>query len=100
MYGRRGNLSPHYGKKQSEDHLAKLIESRKGVVRTLESRAKQGASMKGRKQSSEHIEKRKLIGEKNPRFGYKMTPEEIAQRTASLKRNKLLKAQGELKFHA
>ena len=42
----------------------------------------------------------KSLGGKNGRFGYKMTPEEIAQRTASAKRNRLLKAQGELKFLA
>jgi hypothetical protein len=100
MYGKRGELSPHYGKKKSAEHLANLSKAHTGVIRTLESRAKQSATTTGRKQTQEHIEKRKMCGERNPRFGYKMTPEEIAQRTASLKRNKLLKAQGELKFHA
>jgi hypothetical protein len=91
MYGKRGELSPHYGKKKSADHLAKLSESHKGVVRTLESRAKQSASMSGRTQTQEHIEKRKCVGNKNGRFGYKMSAEEIAQRTSTLKKNKLAK---------
>ena len=55
MYGRRGELSPHYGKKKSVEHLAKLSESHKGAVRTLESRAKQSASTVGRVQTQEHI---------------------------------------------
>jgi excinuclease UvrABC ATPase subunit len=91
MYGKRGELSPYYGKKKSADHLAKLSKSHKGVVRTLESRAKQSASMSGRTQTQEHIEKRKCVGSKNGRFGYKMSAEEIAQRTATLKKNKLAK---------
>jgi hypothetical protein len=98
MYGRRGKLSPHYGKVWTDEHLKNASDSHKGQTRTAESRAKQSAATKGRKQTLEHIEKRKMVGENNPRFGYKMTPEEISQRTASLKRNKLLKAQGELKF--
>lgn len=100
MYGKRGKLSPHYGKVWTDEHRKNASESHKGQTRTAEAKAKQSASSKGRKQTLEHINKRKMVGEKNPRFGYKMTPEEIAQRTASLKRNKLLKAQGELKFHA
>jgi hypothetical protein len=38
-----------------------------------------------------YIEKRKCVGSKNGRFGYKMSAEEIAQRTATLKKNKLAK---------
>ena len=91
MYGKRGKLSPHYGKKKSVDHLAKLSESHKGVVRTLESRAKQSAAMSGKTQTQEHIEKRKCIGSKNGRFGYKMSAEEIDQRTATLQKNRLAK---------
>jgi len=91
MYGKRGELGPHYKKKKSAEHLAKLSESHKGVARTLESRAKQSKSMLGKKQTQEHIEKRKCIGSKNGRFGYKMSAEEIAQRTATLRKNKLAK---------
>jgi hypothetical protein len=91
MYGRRGELSPHYDKKKSVEHLAKLSESHKGAVRTLESRAKQSASTVGRVQTQEHIEKRKCIGSKNGRFGYKMSTEEIAKRTATMQKNKLAK---------
>jgi hypothetical protein len=101
MFGKLGELSPHYGKKQTDEHIAKLVATRIGKTRSAESRAKQSAATKGRKQSQEHIEKRKMCGEKHPRFGYKMTPEEIEKRTATLKKNKLAKklAQGELKFH-
>jgi hypothetical protein len=100
MYGKRGDLSPHYGKIWTDEHRRNASESHKGQLRTAEARAKQSASTRGRKQTLEHIEKRKCVGSKNGRFGYKMTPEEIAQRTASAKRNRLLKAQGELKFLA
>jgi hypothetical protein len=91
MYGKRGGLSPHYGKKKSTEHLARLSESHKGFVRSLESRAKQSESMSGRVQTLEHIEKRKCVGSKNGRFGYKMSAEEIVQRTATLQKNKLAK---------
>ena len=91
MYGKRGELSPHYGKKKSVEHCAKLSESHKGFVRSSESRNKQGVSMSGRLQTQEHIEKRKCVGSKNGRFGYKMSPEEIAQRTATFRKNKLAK---------
>lgn len=91
MYGKRGVLSPHYGKKKTAEHLVRLSESHKGVVRSVESRAKQSASMSGRVQTQEHIEKRKCVGSKNGRFGYKMSAEEIAQRTATLRKNKLAK---------
>jgi hypothetical protein len=47
--------------------------------------------MSGRTQTQEHIEKRKCVGNKNGRFGYKMSAEEIAQRTSTLKKNKLAK---------
>ena len=91
MYGKRGELSPHYGKKKSAEHLEKLSVSHKGFVRSMESRAKQSGSMSGRVQTPEHIEKRKCVGTKNGRFGYKMSAEEIAQRTATLQKNKLAK---------
>ena len=97
MFGRRGELSPFFNKPKSEEQKQKQRESQLGRKRTEEQRAKQSATTKGRKQTAEHIEKRKMFGENNPRFGYKMTPEEIARRTASLKANKLAKklAQGE-----
>ena len=102
MYGKRGELSPHYGKKKSPEHLANLSTSHKGVVRTLESRTKQSVSMTGKVQTQEHVEKRKCFGSKNGRFGYKMSAEEIAQRTATMRKNKLAKKieQGETKFLA
>lgn len=97
MFGRRGELSPHFGKQWTDEHRKNASNAHKGLARTPEARAKQSATTKGKKQTAEHIEKRKMFGEKNPRFGYKMTPEEIARRTASLKANKLAKklAQGE-----
>lgn len=91
MYGKRGELSPHYGKKQSAEHVAKLTATRVGKTRSIESRMKQSNSTRGRKQTAEHIEKRKCVGSKNGRFGYKMTPEEIAHRTAVMKENRLAK---------
>jgi hypothetical protein len=91
MFGRRGKLCPHYGKKKSAEHIANLSKSHKGQIRTVEARAKQSATTKGRTQTQEHIEKRKCIGSKNGRFGYKMTAEEIAQRTATMQKNKLAK---------
>lgn len=91
MYGRKGVLSPLYGKKKSAEHIANLSKSQKGQTRTVEARAKQSATTRGRKQTQEHIEKRKCIGSKNGRFGYKMTAEEIAQRTATMQKNKLAK---------
>jgi hypothetical protein len=100
MYGKRGDLNPNYGKIWTDEHRKNASESHKGQRRTAEARAKQSASTKGRKQTPEHIEKRKCVGSKNGRFGYKMTSEEIAQRTASAKRNRILKEQGELKFPA
>lgn len=42
-------------------------------------------------QTPEHIEKRKCSGSKNGRFGYKMLAQEIAQRTATMRKNKLAK---------
>lgn len=91
MFGKRGDLSPHYGKKKSAEHIANLSKAHKGKTRTAEARAKQSATTKGRKQTIEHIEKRKCVGSKNGRFGYKMTPEEIAHRTAVMQKNKLAK---------
>ena len=52
---------------------------------------KQSASTRGRLQTKEHIEKRKCVGTKNGRYGYKMTAEEIARRTATMQKNKLAK---------
>jgi hypothetical protein len=91
MYGKKGILSPHYGKKKSAEHIANLSKSHKGQTRTIEARAKQSATTKGRTQTQEHVEKRKCVGSKNGRFGYKMTTEEITQRTATLQKNKLAK---------
>jgi len=91
MYGKRGDLNPLYGKKKSAEHLINLSEAHKGIIRTLESRSKQSVSMTGKKQTQEHIEQRKCIGKKNGRFGYKMTAEEIAQRTVTMQKNKLAK---------
>lgn len=91
MYGKRGELNPNYKREWSDEHRKNASESHTGVVRTAESKAKQSQSMRGKKQTPEHIEKRKLVGSKNPRFGYKMTPEEIMRRTETFKKNKLKK---------
>ena len=91
MYGRRGTDHPAFGKKWTDEHRKNASESHKGQIRTIEARAKQSATTKGRTQTQEHIEKRKCIGSKNGRFGYKMTAKEIAQRTATMQKNKLAK---------
>lgn len=47
-----------------------------------------------------HIIPKALGGSNRKENLVKLTPKEIAQRTASAKRNRILKAQGELKFLA
>jgi hypothetical protein len=91
MYGKKGELNPLYGRKQSAEHIAKLSAIKTGKTRSEESKAKQSVSTKGRTQKEEHINKRKCVGSKNGRYGYKMTQAEIAQRTATMKKNKLAK---------
>lgn len=91
MFGRKGKLSPLYGKEKSEKHRHNLSQSHKGNIRSLESRIKQSTSAKGKKQTPEHIEKRKLVGEKNGMYGRKHTPESIKKRTESQKANRLKK---------
>lgn len=61
MYAnRRGSGNTFYGKKHTEETRKKISENRKGKA-------------KGLKQSSEWIEKRKMIGSDNPMFG-KISP--------------------------
>jgi hypothetical protein len=91
MYGKRGKDHPAYGKKWTDTHRKNASESHKGVIRTEESRSKQGESTRGRTQTIEHIEKRKLFGEKNGMYGKKLSIETIAKRTASMQKNKLAK---------
>ena len=91
MFGRRGELCPAFGKKATLETRAKQSVAHKGYVRTQESKDKQGVCTRGRSQTKEHIEKRKCVGSKNGRYGYKMTAEEIACRTATMQKNKLAK---------
>ena len=91
LYGKRVELSPNFGKKQSPEHIEKLRQTRIGRVRSEESKIKQSKSIKGRKQSQEWIDKRKRCGESNGMFGKKLSPETIAKRNASRKANLLAK---------
>jgi hypothetical protein len=96
MYGKKGADRPAFGKIWTDKHRKNASIAHSGFVRSMESRNKQSASMTGKKQTQEHINKRKCVGSKNGRYGYKMTPEEIAHRTAVMQKNKLDKklAQG------
>lgn len=98
MFGKKGELSPLFGRKQSPEHVETLRKIKTGKTRSEESKRKQSLSSKGKKQNSEWIEKRKLFGSSNGMFGKKLSPETIAKRTATLKANKLAKklAKGEI----
>jgi hypothetical protein len=48
MFGRKGELSPIYGKKQTEEHKRKISEALKGKVRSEEHRKNLSKSLKGR----------------------------------------------------
>jgi hypothetical protein len=91
MFGKRGILSPNFGKKWTEEHRRNASISHLGQTRTIESRKKQSEKTKGRKQTIEHISKRARSGEQNHMYGKKLSPETIAKRTATLKANKLAK---------
>ena len=93
MYGKRGPLSPSYGKKRTPEQLQTYSECHKGIKRSLEARLKQSQSTKGRPKSLEHRRKvgQSVKGEKNGMFGKKLTAEAIAKRTASLRANLLKK---------
>jgi hypothetical protein len=91
MFGRRGILSPHFGKQWTEEHRKNASIAHSGQTRTIESRKKQSEKTKGRKQTIEHITKRSKSGEQNHMYGKKLSAETIAKRTATLKANKLAK---------
>ena len=91
MFGKRGILSPNFGKKWTEEHKKNSSISHLGKTRSVESREKQSEKTKGRKQTTEHITKRSRSGEQNHMYGKKLSPEAIAKRTATLKANKLAK---------
>ena len=91
MFGKRGVLSPNFGKQWTEEHRKKASVSHLGQTRTMESKKKQSEKTKGRKQTIEHITKRSRFGEENHMYGKKLSPETIAKRTATLKANKLAK---------
>jgi len=48
MFGRKGELSPIYGKKQTEEHRRKISEALKGKIRSEEHRKNLSKSLKGR----------------------------------------------------
>ena len=93
MYGKRGKLSPHYGKVWTDEHRKNASESHKGQIRTAESKEKQSRATKGVPKSKEHRMKTSasLLGKNNPMYGKKLSPETIAKRTTSMQKNKLAK---------
>lgn len=92
-FGKRGILSPIYGTKQSSEHIEKLRKTRIGKKRSEESIKKQKLKISGKSKNTDHKKKisEALMGDKNPMYGKKLSPETIAKRTATLKANKLAK---------
>ena len=92
-FGKRGTLSPIYGTKQSPEHIEKLRKTRIGKKRSEESIKKQKLKISGKSKNTDHKKKisEALMGDKNPMYGKKLSPETIAKRTATLKANKLAK---------
>ena len=103
MYGRTGTTSPLYQRKWTEEHRRNASISHIGHRRSIEAREKQSRSTTGVSKSDAHKKSISLSlrGEKNAMYGKKLTPETIAKRTATLKKNRLdLILLGETKFHA
>jgi group I intron endonuclease len=81
-----GDKNPMFGKKFSQEHKRKIIESRKGYQHSEESKIKMSNSHKGKSFSEEH--KRK-IGEKSK--GRKWSEETKRKMLETTKRNRELK---------
>ena len=81
MYGKTGENNPNYGKKRSPETLAKMSEVMSG----------ENHPMFGKKQSAETRAKRSaaLSGEKSPMYGKKQSAETRAKRSASMTGKKL-----------
>lgn len=77
MYGKKGTLSPNYGRKHSEESKEKIRQSNLGKVKSRESIEKWKLSFHGYKHSDESILKIKkaLMGVNNPFYGKKHTEE-------------------------
>lgn len=88
---RRKQSEAQRGKKKSPEHLAKIVESRRGWRPTDEQRAKQSAALRGRKQSKEHVEKRAaaLRGENSPMWG-KTLPQETRDKISAAQKGRPL----------
>ena len=66
------SVLPGYGDKKaimSDDVKEKIGKAHKGKTISEEQRKAQSEKLKGRKQTEEHINKRKMFGEKNPAYG-------------------------------
>ena len=90
MYGKRGELSPHFGKPRNEETKRKISESHKGKIisqeiidRARETRVKNGNS---RGERNGRFGKGHLItGKNNPMYGKKQSPETRAEISRILK---------------
>ena len=91
QYGKKGPLSPIYGRKITAEHSTNMSLSRIGKKRSEESKEKQGRTTKGRKQTPEHVAKRKRSGDHNGMFGKKHSTETILKGIETRKQNKLQK---------
>ena len=71
MYGKRGELSPLFGRKFSEEHRQKISKALSKRKLSKETIARISQSKKGRKLSEEHRQKisEKTKGENNPFYG-------------------------------
>lgn len=84
---RRGENSPLYGKKFTEEHKQKLREAKLGTKQSPETRKKRSEALKGKNTGDKCVfnrpEIRKLIIES--KRGVKQSPETIAKRMAKMK---------------
>ena len=91
MYGKKGELSPSFGLKRSDEHRTNMSLVRKGKSRTEESKQKQSVTNTGRTFTSEHRSKIGRPGELNGMYGKKLFKESIEKGLETKKRNRLNK---------
>ena len=87
----KGEKSPNWGKKLSEEHRRKLSEANKGKKLSEERRRKLSEAKKGKKLSEEHCRKMSEAnkGEKSPNWGKKLSEEHRRKLSEANKGKKL-----------